>query len=77
MGSNRVAMLQRRIPSIMAMPQCKVVHPSRQLLRKTMPSIRQRIDQSQHNPYESESPGSMNVNEVAMPQCKPPEVTML
>ena len=32
---------------------------------------------SQHNPYELESPGSMNVNEVAMPQYKPSEVTML
>ena len=32
---------------------------------------------SQHNPYESESQGSMNVNEVAMPQYKLPEVTML
>ena len=52
-----------------------------------MPSTGQRINQSlllvltmetsQHNPYESESPGSINVNEVAMPQYKPPEVTML
>ena len=52
-----------------------------------MPSIRQPINQSlllvlkmetsQHNPYESESQGSMNVNEVAMPQHKPSEVTML
>ena len=42
-----------------------------------MPSVRQQINQfpllvpkmetSQHNPYESESPGFMNVNEVATP----------
>ena len=35
------------------------------------------METSQHNPYESESQGSMNVNEVAMPQYKPSEVTML
>ena len=35
------------------------------------------METSQHNPYESGSQGSMNVNEVAMPQYKPPEVTML
>ena len=52
-----------------------------------MPSIRQPINQSlllvlkmetsQHNPYESESPSSMSTNELAMPQYKPSEVTML
>ena len=52
-----------------------------------MPSIRQQINQSQvplpkmiisqHDPYKSESPGSMNVNEVAMPQYKSSKVTML
>ena len=52
-----------------------------------MPNIRQQINQSQlllpkmkisqHNPYESESSCSMNVNEVAMPQYKPSEVSML
>ena len=52
-----------------------------------MPSIRQQINQSQlplpkmkisqHNPYESETPYYMNVNEVVMPQYKPSEVTML
>ena len=52
-----------------------------------MPSIRQQINQSlllvpimetsQHNPYESESPSSMSTNELAMPQYKPSEVTML
>ena len=26
-----------------------------------------KMETSQHNPYESESPGSMNVNEMAMP----------
>ena len=52
-----------------------------------MPSVCQQINQSlflvpkmetsKHNPYESESLGSMNVNEVAMPQYKPFEVSML
>ena len=52
-----------------------------------MPSIRQQINQSQlplpktkisqYNPYESETSCYMNVNEVAMPQYKPSEVTML
>ena len=52
-----------------------------------MPSIRQKINQSQlplpkmkisqHNPYELETSCYMNVNEVAMPQYKPSEVTML
>ena len=32
---------------------------------------------SQHDPYESESPCSMSANEVATPQYKPSEVTML
>ena len=36
-----------------------------------------KMETSQHNPYESESPGSMNVNEVAMPQYKSSGVTML
>ena len=52
-----------------------------------MPSVHQQINQSlllvlkletsQHNPYKSESPCSMNVNEMAMPQYKPSEVPML
>ena len=52
-----------------------------------MPSIHQQINQSQlplpkmkisqHNPYESETSCYMNVNEVAMPQYKPSEVSML
>ena len=52
-----------------------------------MPSICQQINQSlllmpimetsQHNPYESKSPSSMSTNELAMPQYKPSEVTML
>ena len=52
-----------------------------------MPSIRQPINQSlllvlkmetsQHNSYELESPSSMSTNELAMPQYKPSEVTML
>ena len=52
-----------------------------------MRSVRQQINQSlllmlkmetsQHNPYESKSPRSMNMNEVAMPQYKPSEVSML
>ena len=33
---NRVAMLQWKMLSIPAMPQCKVVYPSRQLLKKIM-----------------------------------------
>ena len=36
-----------------------------------------KTETSQHNPYESESQGFMNVNEVAMPQYKPSEVTTL
>ena len=69
------------------MSQYKVVYPSQQLLRKIMPSVCQKINQSlllvpkmetsQHNPYESESPDSMNVNEVAMPQYKPSKMSML
>ena len=35
------------------------------------------METSQHNPYESESPCSMSVNEVTMSQYKPFEVTML
>ena len=35
------------------------------------------METSQHNPYESESPCSMSTNELAMPQYKPSEVTML
>ena len=31
----------------------------------------------QQNPYESESLGFINVNEMAMPQYKPSEATML
>ena len=52
-----------------------------------MPSVCQQINQSQlpplkrkisqHDPYESESLCSMSTNEVAMPQYKPSEVTML
>ena len=73
--------------SIPAMPQYKVVHPSQQLLKRTMPSRRQQINQSlllvlkmetfQQNPYESESLGFINVNEMAMPRYKPSEATML
>ena len=36
-----------------------------------------KIETSQHNPYELKSPCSMNVNEVAMPQYKPSEVSIL
>ena len=36
-----------------------------------------KMETSQHNPYESESPCSMNVNEVGMPQYKPFEVSTL
>ena len=36
-----------------------------------------KMETSRHSPYESKSPSYMNVNEVAMPQYKPPEVTML
>ena len=36
-----------------------------------------KTETSQRNLYESESPSSMNVNVVAMPQYKPTEVTML
>ena len=52
-----------------------------------MCSVRQQINQSllmmlkmetsQHNPYESKSLCSMNMNEVVMPQYKPSEVSML
>ena len=52
-----------------------------------MHSVRQQINQSlllvpkmetsQHNPYESEPPCSMNVNEVTMPQYRPSTMTML
>ena len=60
----------------MAMPHYKVVYSSQQLLRKIMPNVRQKINQSlllvlkmetsQNNPYELVSLGPMNVNEVAM-----------
>ena len=60
---------------------------SQQLLKKIIPSVRQQINQSlllvpkmetsQHNPYELKSLGSMNVNEVAMPQYKQSKVFML
>ena len=43
---NMVAMLQWKMLSILAIPQCKAVYPSQQLLRKTMPSTGQQIDQS-------------------------------
>ena len=36
-----------------------------------------KMETSQHNPYESKSPCSMNVNEVAMPRYKPSEVSMI
>ena len=72
---------------IMAMPQYKVVYLSQQLLRRTMRSVCQQINQSllmvpkmetsQHNPYKLEYPCSMNLNEVAMPQYKPSEVSRL
>ena len=52
-----------------------------------MPSERQQINQSllmvpkmetsQYNSYESKSSCSINVNEMAMPQYKPFEVSML
>ena len=52
-----------------------------------MPNVRKKINQSlllvlkmetsQYNSYESESPCSMNVNEMAMPQYNPFEVPML
>ena len=35
------------------------------------------METSQHNPYESESPCFMSVNEVTMSQYKPSEVAML
>ena len=51
-----------------------------------MPNVRKKINQSlllvlkmetsQYNSYESESPCSMNVNEMAMPQYKPFEMSM-
>ena len=69
------------------MPHYKVMYPSKQLLKRIMHSVRQQINQSlllmlkmetsQHNPYESKSSCSMNMNEVAMPQYKPSEVSML
>ena len=68
------------------MSQYKVVYSSQQLLRDIMSSVRPQINQSlllvpkmetcQHNPYESESPSSMNVNEMDMPQYKPFEMPM-
>ena len=36
-----------------------------------------KMETSQHNPYESESLCYMSANEVAMPQYKPSEVSML
>ena len=36
-----------------------------------------KMETSRYNLYESESPCSMNVNEMAMPQYKPSEVPML
>ena len=52
-----------------------------------MRSVRQQINQSlllmlkmetsQHNPYDSESLSSMSTNDLAMPQYKPFEVTIL
>ena len=52
-----------------------------------MPSVHHQLNQSlllmpkmetsQHNPYESKSSCSMNVNEVGMPQYKPFEVSTL
>ena len=36
-----------------------------------------KMETSQHNPYESKSSCSMNMNEVAMPQYKPSEVSMI
>ena len=35
------------------------------------------METSQHNPYKLEYPCSMNLNEVAMPQYKPSEVSTL
>ena len=72
-----------KILSILVMPQYIRVNNYWGI----MPSIRQQINQSQlplpktkisqYNPYESETSCYMNVNEVAMPQYKPSEVTML
>ena len=80
-------MLQWKILSIPAMPQCKVMYSSQQLLRKIIPSMGEQINQSlllmlkmetsQHNPYESESLSFMSTNELTMPQYKPFEPTML
>ena len=36
-----------------------------------------KMETSQHNLYELESSSSMSTNELAMPQYKPSEVTML
>ena len=57
------------------MSQCKVVYPSQQNNQSLLLVLK--METSQHNSYESESPNSMSMNELAMPQYKPSEVTML
>ena len=57
------------------MSQCKVVYPSQQNNQSLLLVLK--METSQHNPYESESSSSMSTNELAMPQYKPSEVTML
>ena len=57
------------------MPQCKVVYSSQQINQSLLLVLK--METSQHNPYESESLSSMSTNELAMPQYKPSEVTML
>ena len=63
------------------------MHPSQQLLKRTTRSSHQQINRSlllmpkmetsHHSPHESKSSSSMSMNELAMPQYKPSEVTML
>ena len=57
------------------MPQCKAMHSSQKINQSLFLVLK--METSQHNPYESESLCSMDVNEVAMPQYKPSKVTML
>ena len=68
-------MLQWKILSILAMPQCKVVYSSQQINQSLLLVLK--METSQHNPYESESLSSMSTNELAMPQYKPSEMIML
>ena len=57
------------------MPLCKVVYLSQQINQSLLLVLK--METSQHNPYESESPSSMSTNELVMPQYKPSEVIML